>query len=98
MSIYFITRHKGAADWAKAQGIVAETIAHLNPATIEQGDTVIGTLPVHIAAEICAKGARYFHLSIDIPELARGRELSGAEMAVFGARLQHYNISEVPNE
>jgi len=52
---------------------------------------VIGTLPVNLAADVCDKGARYFHLTLDLPLVYRGRELSAAEMAELGARLEEYS-------
>ena len=57
---------------------------HLDPAQIEAGDTVIGSLPVHLAAAVCERGARYLNLSLDLPAHARGRELSPEELAKAG--------------
>ena len=95
MTAWFITRHPGALDWARAQGIEARPLAHLDPASIQPGDTVIGTLPVHIAAEICARGGRYLHLSMNLPPEARGRELTAGEMDRYGAKLVEYSVREV---
>lgn len=95
MTTYFITRHKGAVEWARAQGITATQISHLDPGMIRQGDTVLGTLPVNIAAEICARGARYFHLSLDVPEALRGEELTAAQMQACSAALEEYDVREV---
>ncbi len=92
MSTYFVTRHTGALEWACTQGIEAEPVEHLDPADIMSGDIVIGTLPVHVAAEICARGARYLHLVLNIPPDVRGRELSAAEMTYFGARIERYDV------
>lgn len=92
MTTYFITRHAGAVEWARTQGIKAEQLSHLDTSVITPGDTVIGTLPVHIVAEICTRGARYFHMVLDLPSDARGRGLSAAEMTRFGARLEQYHV------
>ncbi len=93
MSTYFITRHPGALDWAAEQGItVDETLSHLDIERIEPGDIVIGTLPVHLAAQVCERGARYRHLTLAIPPEARGRELSAGELEAFGARLETYQV------
>ncbi len=86
----FVTRHPGAVEWARRQGLEAEVVPHLNPAEIRPGDTVIGTLPVHLVAEICRRGARYLHLTLHTPPEARGRELSADDLEAFGARLQAY--------
>ena len=98
MTTYFVTRHKGAIDWARQQGLEAQHVTHFDLATITKGDTVLGTLPVNIAAQICAIGARYFHLTLNIPEHLRGQELSAQDMADFGARLVRYYCAQLPEE
>ncbi len=95
MATYFVTAHQGALDWARRNGIEAEPLTHLDPAAIRAGDTVIGTLPVHLAAAICARGARYWHLSMDMPQDARRRELAADDMERFGARLEEYEVRRV---
>lgn len=93
MTTYFVTRHPGAVEWSRAHGIVVDVCRpHLEMAEIAAGDTVIGILPVHLAAEVCSRGARYFHLAIDLPPDARGQELSAAEMERYGARLEPYDV------
>ena len=73
MTRYFVSRHPGAVTWAKRQGIhVDRIIDHLDIALIHSGDTVIGTLPVNLAAEVCRRGARYLHLSLNLPAELRG--------------------------
>jgi len=73
MTTWFISRHPGACDWAAQQGLhIHRQVAHLDPAEVEPGDTVIGTLPVHLAAAVCQRGARYLNLSLDLPAHARG--------------------------
>jgi CRISPR-associated protein Csx16 len=89
----FVTRHPGAVEWAARQGIaVDKTVAHLDPDEIRPGDVVIGTLPVHLAAEVCAHGARYLHLVLDLPGELRGRELSAEQLLRLGARLEEYSV------
>lgn len=68
MTIWFVSRHPGALDWAARHGIGYERhVAHLDPEEVSPGDTVIGSLPVHLAGEVCACGARYFNLSLNLP-------------------------------
>lgn len=99
MTIYLITRHPGAIEWAARQGVRVDVhIAHLDPAGIQSGDTVIGTLPVNLAAEVCARGGRFFNLSLDLPPEARGRELSADDLERFGARLEEYFIQAVADQ
>jgi CRISPR-associated protein Csx16 len=96
MTTWLVTRHPGALDWLLAQGFTAvEHVAHLDPARVAPGDTVIGTLPVHLAAAVCERGARYFNLSLDVPEHMRGRELSAEELTACGARLEEYAIQKL---
>lgn len=93
MPTYFITRHPGAIAWAKEQGITVDRqIAHLDMDLIQPGDTVIGSLPVNLAAEVCDKGAAYVHLSLNVPEHWRGKELSAEQMSECGARLEGYEL------
>ena len=95
MTTWLITRHPGARQWALEQGLhVDRHCAYLEPALIEAGDTVIGSLPVHLAAAVCERGARYLNLSLDLPEHMRGRELSPEELAAFHARLEAFSITQ----
>ncbi len=90
---YFITRHAGAKDWANDLGFEVEIVEHFNPAVVEKGDTVLGTLPVHLAAKVCRRGGRYFHLVLDIPEDMRGKEITAETMRACGATLEEFVIS-----
>lgn len=93
MTTWFITRHPGARDWAETQGLHIDRHAiHLDTADVAPGDTVIGSLPVHLAAEVCQRGARYLNLSLDLPAHARGRELSADELQRYQARLEAFTI------
>jgi len=87
VTAYFVTRHAGTREWAARQGYDAQIVAHVDPETIRPGDVVLGTLPAHLAAEICTRGGRYFHLALDLPAEMRGRDLSADDMKRLGARL-----------
>ena len=93
MTARFITRHPGAREWALRLGLEAGVVAHLDPGTVAPGDIVMGTLPVHLAAAVCARGGRYLHLTLDLPPEARGRDLTADEMAGYGARLTEYVVT-----
>lgn len=95
MATYFVTRHPGAVAWARRQGVGAMTIAHLEPSDVGDGDVVIGTLPVHVVADIQRRGARYLHLEMVVPPDWRGRDLSPDDMDRFGARLVAYRVERV---
>ncbi len=97
MTVWFVSRHPGALEWARAQALVVDRwVPHLEPQDVQPGDVVAGTLPVHMAAVICAKGARYLHLSLSLPPAWRGRELSKTELEQAGARLDEFSIAEQP--
>lgn len=83
----FVSGHAGAHDWAARRGIDSQMVRHLDPADVEPGDIVIGSLPAHLAAEVCGKGGRYFHLALELGPEDRRRELSADDMERLGARL-----------
>lgn len=44
MTTYFVSRHPGAQDWARAEGIrVDQVVEHLDPALVQPGDQVLGS-------------------------------------------------------
>lgn len=95
--IWFVSRHPGAVEWAARTGLAVDRqVAHLDVGEVRRGDTVIGTLPVNLAAEVCARGARYLNLSLDLPEVARGRELTADELEHYGARLEAFLVERKP--
>lgn len=97
MSTLLITRHRGAREWTAQQGVTVDYVfGHMNLDFIRPGDVVIGTLPVHLAAEVCKRGGRYWHLSLETPPARRGGELSADDMRIFGARLEEYTIQRIP--
>lgn len=92
-STWFVSRHAGAIAWARQQNLpIDHWVSHLDLENITRGDTVIGTLPVHLAAGVCARGGRYVHLTLDMPETLRGRELSAEELNLLSASLRAYRI------
>lgn len=93
MSTWFISRHPGAMAWAQRQGLqVDRYVAHIDATLVQPGDTVIGSLPVNLAATVCERGARYLHLSLELPSDLRGQELSADQLDALGARLQPYSV------
>lgn len=97
MTTFFVTRHPGAIEWAARQGLAPDrVVAHLDPDDIRPGDVVVGTLPVHLAARVCARGGRYLNLAVDLPPQARGLELGADDLERYGARLEEYTVARVP--
>ena len=94
MTTWFVSRHPGAIEWATRQTLaVDEFVHHLDPASVRGGDTVMGSLPVNLAAAVCERGARYLHLSVELPEQLRGKELSADQLDRLGARLEEYQVT-----
>ena len=93
MTTYFVSRHRGAIDWARDRALAVDVwMTHIDAACVAAGDVVAGTLPVHIAAAICDRGATYLHLTVDLPRQDRGRELSAGDLQQAGARLEPFTI------
>jgi CRISPR-associated protein Csx16 len=93
MTTFFVSRHHGALSWIRKHGIAFDRhVPHLDMDEIHPGDVVIGSLPVNLAAEVCAQGAIYRHLSIKLEAADRGRELSAEEMDKYDAVLATYEI------
>ena len=97
MTTWFVSRHPGAVAWAQRQRLAVDHyVSHLQPAQAQPGDTVIGSLPVNIAAQLCASGIHYLHLSLHLPSHLRGQELSATQLDALGAQLQAFHIQPAP--
>ena len=96
MTCYFVSRHPGAVQWAALQDLQVDAwVPHLDPAEVQPGDTVIGSLPVNLAAQVCQRGAAYWHLSLALTADLRGRELTSDELQRLGAMVCRYHIESV---
>jgi len=93
---YFVTRHQGAKDWATRQGFDAEIVSHFDVDVVKTGDIVLGTLPVHLVAEIWDRQGRYFHLVLNVPADLRGVEITADKMEELGASLEEFIVLRVP--
>lgn len=93
MTKYFISRHKGAQEWAEQQGLKFDIyLSHLDSVSIHKGDIVAGTLPVNLAAKVCEQGGHYWNLSLNLPASARGRELTADELIRYGAVFEEFVV------
>ena len=93
MTIWFVSRHAGAIAWAKGQNLpVDRWVAHLDARQVTAGDTVIGTLPVHIAADIWSRGARFFFLELHLELNQRGVELTESDMLKANCSVREYFV------
>lgn len=64
-------------------------------AQVNVDDVVAGTLPVHLAAEVCEKGAKFYFLQIPQQFATRGSEYSAAEMTAAGASLVRFEVKKI---
>ena len=93
MTTWFVSRHPGAIDWIRKQGLAVDRwVKHLVVSEIQRGDIVIGVLPIPIAAAVCKKGARFFSLNVLLPEELRGKELSAETLEKFGCTLSEFSV------
>ena len=97
MKVWLVSRHLGTLAWARAAGLVwDEAVSHLpDVAAVQPGDRVYGTLPLHLAAEVCAAGAEYWHLVLRLPQNARGLERSAAELEALGGRFVRFEVTKI---
>jgi len=97
MTIWFVSRHPGAVEWARLRGIAFDRhVTHLDTQEIASGDTVIGSLPAYLAADVCTRGAEYWNLSLRLAPQDRGRELSAEELQGRDARIERYDVRKLP--
>lgn len=67
-------------------------VTHMAADEVEEGDTVIGVLPLHAAAKVCEKGAIFLALSIELTEEQRGRELSLQDLESIRCSLRRFDV------
>ncbi len=93
MTTWFVTRHAGAKEWAARQGLeVDQVVDHLELEQVEDGDTVLGTLPINLVAELNEMHVRYFHLILLLPPSLRGTEISADMMEQLDAQLEEFAV------
>ncbi|SUO91293.1 CRISPR-associated protein Csx16 [Suttonella indologenes] len=97
MTVWFVSRHQGAIDWIAEQKLwqVDRVVPHLAVEEINAGDVVLGTLPVHLAAQVCERGARFYFLQMPQSLAMRGSEFSAQEMREAGASLQAFDVRKL---
>lgn len=96
MRVILVSRHIGTLDWFAQKGFaIDEHVVHFDASMIRKGDTVLGVLPVHLAAEVCALGGQYYHLDLVVPLEFRGQELTSTQLDEFGAKLVPYFVKKL---
>lgn len=99
MTVYLVSRHQGAVEWMNHMGHPYDThLTHLSSKeTLSAGDTVVGSLPINLVADLSERGIRYLHLSLYIPEHLRGVELSAEQLSQLDAKLEPYSVKRLTN-
>lgn len=99
MTTYLVTRHPGTRLWASVFSrnkrlpfSIDHVVEHLDPALLDKGDVVVGTIPLHLAAELRHRGIEFWALDLDLPPQDIGKELSGVYLATRGARFTRYEV------
>ncbi|MBB5015891.1 CRISPR-associated protein Csx16 [Rehaibacterium terrae] len=95
MNRWLVSRHPGAIAWLRSRGIQANEVRHLDHEQVMPGDEVFGTLPLHVAAAVCSRGARVFCLTMDLPAELRGQELDLQTMERLNVRLEEFHIARL---
>lgn len=99
MTIYFVTRHSGAKQWAShhsERGLlplpIDRHVEHYDAEWTQPGDVVMGNLPLKDIAALQRRGGQFVALDLDVPPELRGQELTAAQMARLGARLTPFRV------
>ena len=96
MTTWFVSRHPGAKEWIKKQSISIDYfVEHIDIHMISSGDTVIGNVPLQLAAQICAKGARFICLSVTVPSTLRGHELTKDVLTHLKCSLKEFYVEPI---
>ena len=97
MSVYLVSRHKGAVDWMDHIGHPYDVhLTHLTDyQALSAGDTIVGSLPINIVADLNELGVIYQHLSLYIPEHLRGVELTAEQLSALDAKLEQYKVKRI---
>lgn len=86
-----VSRHTGAVEWLRQQGIEGKVISHATVDDVCDKD-VVGNLPLALAAEAASVTVIGFDV---LPAEARGRDLSLDEMREYGAHLEKFQVTRL---
>lgn len=103
MTIHIITAHPAARDYVLAELINEPGALEMHTKvedsffeTLNAGDKVYGSLPVNLAARVCAAGAEYHHLTQDfVPPEWRGRVLEFYEFLTLNPQIKQFKVTAV---
>lgn len=94
--IFFVSRHAGThallLPLLAAEGADVTMREHLDLREVQPGDTVIGTLPLTLAAAVEGKGAAYWAFTFDQFLDDRGQDLPATTLRTRNPRLERYRL------
>lgn len=91
-----VTKHPAALEFLKRMGINDAAIyRHIDASLVNEDTTIIGNIPLHLAAKVKDVIAIEFH---SLPNNRRNDELTFAEMIQFGAHLKRYKVRRLSME
>lgn len=86
--VVIVSRHVGAVEWLRQRGITGRVLPFATAKDVRD-KIVIGNVPMFLAS--LAKKIYSIEFP-DLPEEARGKELSAEEMENYGAKLFAYRV------
>ena len=93
MAVYFVSRHPGAIAWMKRQNIRVDAwFDHLTAESVNEGDTVIGVLPIHLVARLCQKNVKFYALTMECSRQQRGQELNDEQLNQMSCHLTRFDV------
>jgi len=85
-----VTRHKGAVEWLRRQGIEGDVRDHITLEDIQgmKPTIIVGVLPLHLAVAAIQLGHRFVSLQLDLPRELRSKELASEDVQKYGELLE----------
>lgn len=94
--VWLISRHPAVSDWLAEQGcVVYARIEHLDGQLLgqmQEGDCVIGNLPLSWIEKLNGIGVRYLNLDLRVPMVWRGQELDLQRLKQCHPCLMEYRV------
>jgi CRISPR-associated protein Csx16 len=91
----FVSRHKATIEWAKLNNLSIDLwVEHYDKSIqLNEGDRVIGTLPINIVSSLNAQGVKYSHFSLEAKRELRGKELTMEQLLSCNPVLESYEVT-----
>jgi CRISPR-associated protein Csx16 len=91
-----VSRHPATIELIKhSLDKVDQVSHHFDTDDVREGDCIYGNLTAHLIASVCARGGRYFHIQISLPESLRGKELSRDQMISLNPQIVEISATVV---